>query len=83
MSQYLLLQTASPDALVRLEYTLLANQREELLRLYFQEQHHSSVEDFLAHHIQRNSTRGGGLLMQVGAHNRRGERGEGRNGVGE
>jgi len=68
MNQYLLLQTASPDALVRLEHTLLADQREELLRLYFQEQHHNSVEDFLAHHIQKNSTRGGGLLMQVTTH---------------
>ena len=68
-SQYLLLQTASPDALVRLESTPLADQREEVSRLYFQEQHHSSIEDFLTHHIQRNSTRGGGLLMQVGAHN--------------
>jgi len=68
MSQYLLLQTASPDALVRLEYTSLAHQREELSRLYFQEQHHNSIQEFLTHHIQRNSTRRGGLLMQVRAH---------------
>ena len=68
MSQYLLLQTASPDALVRLEYTQLADQREELSRLYFQEQHHNSIEDFLAHHIQMNNTQGGGLLMQVETH---------------
>jgi len=63
--QYLLLQTASPDALVRLEYTPLADQREELLRVYFEEQHHNSIEDFLAYQVQRNSTQGEGLLMQV------------------
>ena len=65
-SQYLLLQTASPDALVRLEQSPLADQKEELLELYFQRQHHNSLEDFLAHHLQRNGTRGENLLMQVG-----------------
>jgi len=75
-SQYLLLQTASPDALFRLEYTPLADQREELSRIYFQEQRHNSLEDFLAHHIRRNNTQEGGLLMQVGAYTERGERGE-------
>jgi len=73
MSQYILLQTASPDAVVRLEYTPLADQKEELSRLYFQEQHHNSIEDFLAHHIQRTSTRGGGLLMQVMGEKREGK----------
>ena len=65
-SQYLLLQTASPDALVRLEQSPLADQKEELLELYFKRQHHNSLEDFLAHHLQRNGTRGENLLMQVG-----------------
>ena len=65
-SQYLLLQTASPDALVRLEQSPLTDQKEELLELYFQQQHHNSLEDFLAHHLQRNGTRGESLLMQVG-----------------
>ena len=64
-SQYLLLQTASPDALVRLEQSSLADQKEELLELYFQRQHHNSLEDFLAHHLQKNGTRGENLLMQV------------------
>ena len=65
-SQYLLLQMASPDALVRLEQSPLADQKEELLELYFKRQHHNSLEDFLAHHLQRNGTRGENLLMQVG-----------------
>ena len=64
-SQYLLLQTASPDALFRLENSPLADQREELLELYFQQQHHGSLEDFLAHHLQRKGTSGESLLMQV------------------
>ena len=63
-SQYLLLQTASPDALVRLKHSPLADQRKELLRVYFQ-QHHGSLEDFLAHHLQMNGTQGESLLMQV------------------
>lgn len=62
-SQYLLLQTAHPDALVRLERSPLAHQREELVRSYFQ-QHHSSLEDFLAHHL--HSTQRESLLMHVG-----------------
>ena len=64
-SQYLLLQTACPDALVRLEHSSLAAKREELLRVYFQ-QHHGSLEEFLAHHLQRCGTQGESLLMQVG-----------------
>lgn len=69
-SQYLLLQTASPDALVRLKHSPLADQREELLRVYFQ-QHHGSLEDFLAHHLQMNGTQGESLLMQVHCDRRR------------
>ena len=64
-SQYLLLQTASPDALFRLEHSPLADQTEELLELYFQQQHHGSLEDFLAHHLQRNGISRESLLMQV------------------
>lgn len=64
-SQYLLLQTASPDALFRLEHSPLAYQKEELLELYFQQQHHGSIEDFLAYHLQRNAFSKENLLMQV------------------
>ena len=64
-SQYLLLHTACPDALVRFECSSLAAKREELLRVYFQ-QHHGSLEEFLAHHLQRCGTREESLLMQVG-----------------
>ena len=65
LSQYLLLQTASDDSLVRLKKTALAEQQQELMRLYFSE-HHDSVVDFVRHHIQQNDTGSQeGLLMQV------------------
>lgn len=60
----MLLQTASPDALIRLKHSPLADQREELLKVYFQ-QHRGSLEDFLAYHLQTNGTQGESLLMQV------------------
>jgi len=61
----LLLQTASPDALFRLEHSPLAYQKEELLELYFQQQHHGSLEDLLAYHLQTDGISGESLLMQV------------------
>ena len=76
-SQYLLLQTASPDALVQLKHSPLSDQREELLRVYFQ-QHHGSLEDFLVHHLQMNGTQGESLLMQVHSDHGRAGGGEGR-----
>lgn len=66
LSQYLLLQTASDDSLVRLKKTALADQQQELMQLYFSEQHHDSVVDFVHHHIQQNDDgHKEGLLMQV------------------
>lgn len=68
LSQYLLLQTASDDSLVRLKKTALAEQQQELMRLYFSE-HHDSVVDFVRHHIQQDDTGSQeGLLMQVYMH---------------
>lgn len=61
----MLLQTASPDAVFRLEHSTLAYQKEELLELYFQQQHHGSLEDFLAYHLQTNGISKENLLMQV------------------
>ena len=65
LSQYLLLQTASDDSLVRLKMSDLAYQQEELMRLYFSEQHHNSVADFVYHHIQNSDGSKEGLLLQV------------------
>ena len=65
LSQYLLLQTASDDSLVRLKMTDLAHQQEELMRLYFSEQHHKSIADFVYYHIQNSDETKEGLLLQV------------------
>lgn len=64
LSQYLLLQMASPDALIRLDKTALAAERDDLSKLYFEGQHHQSIHDFLLHCITE-SVSDGGLLMQV------------------
>ena len=67
LSQCLLLQTASPDAFVRLENTSLADQQAVLLKLYNEVQHHASLEDFLEHHLNQSGLQGG-LLLQVRSH---------------
>ncbi|TNN34870.1 E3 ubiquitin-protein ligase rnf213-beta [Liparis tanakae] len=44
----LLLNCATPDAVLRLKYSDLANQeKEKLQRMYFQQQHHHSLRSFL------------------------------------
>ena len=60
-----MLETAAPDAIVRLERSALADEKEEIMLLYFLEQHHSSLIDFLTHHIQITHSGECGLLMQV------------------
>ena len=63
-TKYLLLRTASPDSLVRLSHTQLSEEEQQQLhKIYFAEQHHSSIEDFLVHHLLL--CEGGGILMQV------------------
>ncbi|KAM4526288.1 E3 ubiquitin-protein ligase rnf213-beta [Fundulus diaphanus] len=48
LAKGLLLNCATPDAVVRLKYSDLASQdKEKLQRLYFQQQHHHSLQDFL------------------------------------
>ncbi|XP_026207099.1 E3 ubiquitin-protein ligase rnf213-beta isoform X2 [Anabas testudineus] len=45
-----LLNCATPDAVLRLKYSDLASQeKERLQRMYFQQQHHHSLRDFLEH----------------------------------
>ena len=64
-SQYLLLQMASPDALVRLKDTALASSAGQLSKVYFSEQHHGSIRDFLSHHLKSVSNVDEGTLIQV------------------
>ncbi|TKS89378.1 E3 ubiquitin-protein ligase rnf213-beta [Collichthys lucidus] len=48
VAKCLLLNCSTPDAVVRLKYSDLANQdKEKLQRMYFQLQHHHSLRDFL------------------------------------
>ncbi len=63
MSKYLLLQTASPDAVVRLKRTDLTDEKMAIKHVYFEQQHHNSIEDFLKHHVYDH--RETGLLLQV------------------
>ena len=65
LSQFLLLQTASDDSLIRLAMTDLAHKQEELMRLYFKEQHHTSIADFVSYHVQNSDENREGLLLQV------------------
>ncbi|KAM3592519.1 uncharacterized protein V6R79_020598 [Siganus canaliculatus] len=48
LAQCLLLNCATPDAVVRLKYSDFANQdKEKLRKMYFHQQHHHSLRDFL------------------------------------
>ncbi|XP_042252605.1 E3 ubiquitin-protein ligase rnf213-beta [Thunnus maccoyii] len=60
LAKVLLLNCATPDAVVRLKYSELANQeKEKLQRLYFEQQHHHSLRDFLedCRHKQQDSSK--------------------------
>ena len=61
----ILLQMASPDALIRLQRTVLAAEAEELSKMYFSEQCHGSIVQFLQHHLQTHTANSDGLLIQV------------------
>ena len=64
-SQYLLLQMASPDALIRLKCTALADQQEQLSHAYFSEQCHGSIIEFLSHNLSHSHGLDRGRLIQV------------------
>jgi hypothetical protein len=68
LSKFLLLQTAAPDAIVRLEQTTLTNQKKVIENVYFKQQHHSSIEDFLIYHVHECDAETA-LLMQVCTYN--------------
>ena len=65
LSQYLLLQIASDDALIRLKRTSLADYQREFMHIYFSEQHHDSIISFVCHHLKQDDGTSDGLLMQV------------------
>ena len=57
----LLLEMASPDALIRLINTPLVEEQTMLCQIYMKEQHHVSLEDFVQCHISTTK----GVLMQA------------------
>ena len=68
LSQYLLLQTASDDALARLKFSKLQETAvNNFMEVYYGHQHHSSIGDFLNHHIKLMKESGGTdqLFIQV------------------
>lgn len=66
MSQYQLLQTASPDAIVRLQSTSLVHESEILQKVYFGKQAHGSIDFFLKFYLKYNrESHSAGLLLQV------------------
>lgn len=64
-SKKIFLQMASPEALIRLKYTSLADEQQKLSHIYFFEQHHGSIVEFLNHYLHRNVHDSSGLLIQV------------------
>ena len=60
----LLLEMASPDALIRLTSTQLLDEQRALCEIYMEEQHHSSLEAFVQSQIALPKC-ARGILMQV------------------
>ncbi|KAF7645355.1 hypothetical protein LDENG_00206190 [Lucifuga dentata] len=55
LAKCFLLNCATPDAVVRLKDSDLANQEKERLQImYFQQQHHRSLRDFLGNYFSQN-----------------------------
>ena len=70
-SKSLLVQIASPDALIRLQRTQLADERKNITTTYA-EQHHGSIRDFVYHHLQQQcdeEDENEGLLLHVSTTN--------------
>ncbi|XP_029311958.1 LOW QUALITY PROTEIN: E3 ubiquitin-protein ligase rnf213-beta [Cottoperca gobio] len=64
LAKCLLLNCATPDAVVRLKYSDLANdEKEKLQRLYFQQQHHHCLRDFLQDCLTKH--RGSSKFLEI------------------
>lgn len=64
LSKYLLLQTASPDGIIRLERTSLSEEAANVMETYFKQQYHHSIGEFLNSNVH-NKASYSGLLIQV------------------
>ena len=70
-SKSLLVQMASPDALIRLQCTQLTEKETKEVNATYTEQHHDSIKDFLCHQLKRpfhmvDDDEYIGLLLHVG-----------------
>ncbi|AWP18160.1 putative E3 ubiquitin-protein ligase RNF213-like [Scophthalmus maximus] len=64
LAKCLLLNCATPDAVVRLKYSDLSNQeKEKLQRMYFQQQHHHSLRDLLEDCL--NTSQGSNRFLEI------------------
>lgn len=69
--QSLLIQCATPDAIVRLPRTSLKDRADEIKNLYFLEQQHSSLSAYLGHLFSSlDEEEKQGVLVQVSTHSR-------------
>ncbi|XP_068759451.1 E3 ubiquitin-protein ligase rnf213-alpha-like isoform X4 [Montipora capricornis] len=71
----LLLEMASPDAIARLPASGIEAEAEEIWKIYFNEQQHSSLAAFMSHVLQYDDChlekkRKEGLLVQITTHSR-------------
>ena len=71
LGQYLLLQTASEDALFRLKHSKLSEEEVKyVMDIYYHGQEHASIFDFLEYTInQRDYDSNAQIFMQVINHN--------------
>ena len=61
-----MLQIAAPEAIVRLGNTPLASEISEIEKIYFVNQCHQSIDEFLSHYIDETASPfENGLLIQV------------------
>ncbi|XP_019853235.1 PREDICTED: E3 ubiquitin-protein ligase RNF213-like [Amphimedon queenslandica] len=63
----MLLQMASPEALIRLKSTSLEDEQKYLSQIYYFDQHHGSIVEFLNYHLHKTRNLSG-LLIQVTTH---------------
>jgi len=68
MSKHLLLETASPDSVVRLKALMDTDEMRECAKIYFEDQCHSSLGDLLKMKLFDYQTPEEGLLLHVTTH---------------
>ena len=68
MSKRLLMETASPDSVVRLKALRDTEEMNECVKIYFEEQCHSSLCDFLKMKLFDSQSPKEGLLLHVTTH---------------